>query len=86
MMGVSPCEWSLVRLYSVEVVAGILTELATRVPVEQMLRCKRGPKRPRPKRSSGKQDHHASNKKLLDQAQGIRPPKDRRGSLAASTV
>ena len=56
------------------------------VPVERMLRCKRGPKRPRPKRSSGKQNHHVSNKKLLDQAQGIRPPKERHGNLAASTV
>jgi hypothetical protein len=86
MMGVPPSEWSFVRLCSVEVVAGMLTELAARVPVERMLRCKRGPKRPRPKRSSGKQNHHVSNKKLLDQAQGIRPPKERRGNLAASTV
>jgi len=86
MMGVPPSQWSFVRQCSVEVVAGILTELATRVPVERMLRCKRGPKRPRPKRSSGKGKPHVSNKKLLDQAQGIRPPKERRGKLAASTV
>jgi hypothetical protein len=86
MMGVPPSEWSFVRQCSVEVVAGILTELASRVPVERMLRCRRGPKRPRPKRSSGKRNHHVSNKKLLDQAQGIRPPKERRGTLTVSTV
>jgi hypothetical protein len=86
MVGVPPREWSFVRQCSVEVVAGILTELAGGVPVERMLRCRRGPKRPRPKRSSGKRNHHVSNKKLLDQARGIRPPKERRGTLAASTV
>jgi hypothetical protein len=73
MVAVPPPEWSFVRRDSVEAVAGMLTELAELVPVERMLRDRRGPKRPRPRRSSGKRVHHVSNKKLLDQAKGFRP-------------
>jgi hypothetical protein len=76
MMAVPPVEWSFVRLGPVEAVAGMLLELAERVPVERMLRDRRGPKRPRPRRSSGRRVHHVSNKKLLDQAKGIRPPEN----------
>src|SRR5205807_7194702 len=74
MMAVPPVQWSFVRQETVTAVAAILTELAARVPVERMLRSRRGPKKPRPKRSSGKRVHHVSNKKLLDQARGKRPP------------
>jgi hypothetical protein len=74
MLMAPPAEWSFVRRSSVPAVAGMLRELAARVPVERMLRSQRGPKRPRPRRSSGKRVHHVSNKKLLDQAKGIRPP------------
>lgn len=76
MMAVPPPEWSFVRLCPVTEVAGLLTELAARVPVERMFRSRRGPKKPRPRRSSGKRIHHVSNKKLLDRARGIRPPEN----------
>ncbi len=75
MMAVPPPEGSSVRRDSVEAVAGMLTELAELVPVERMLRDRRGPKRTRPRRSSGKRVHHVSNKKLLDQAKKFRPRK-----------
>jgi hypothetical protein len=78
MLAAPPEQWSFVRGCSVREVAGVLTTLAATVPVERMFRCRRGPKRPRTtRRSSGKRIHHVSNKKLLDQARGIRPPKDR---------
>ena len=32
------------------------------------------PKKPRPRRDSGKRVHHVSNKKLLDRARGARAP------------
>lgn len=74
MVAVPPGQWFFVRQGSVTAVAAMLTELAAQVPVERMLRSRRGPKKPRPKRSSGKRVHHVSNKKLLDQARGKHPP------------
>ena len=74
MVAVPPGQWFFVRQGSVTAVAAMLTELAAQVPVERMLRSRRGPKKPRPKRSSGKRIHHVSNKKLLDQARGKHPP------------
>jgi hypothetical protein len=56
-------------------VAGLLNELAARVPVEWMLRVRRGPKKPRPRRSRGDRYHHLATKKLLDEAKGRRPPR-----------
>jgi hypothetical protein len=55
-------------------VAELLNELAERVPVHRMFRCRRGPKKPRPKRSRGNRVHHVSNKKLLDRARGTGTP------------
>ena len=74
MMAIPSGEWSFVRQGSVTAVAAMLTELATQVPVERMLRSRRGPKKPRPKRRSGKRIHHVSNKEFLDQARGKHPP------------
>jgi hypothetical protein len=75
MMAVPPPRWSFVRGLSVEEVADVLNELAVRVPIERLLRVRRGPKKPRTvKKSSGSRIHHVSNKKLLDQARGVRPP------------
>jgi hypothetical protein len=74
MLAVPPPRWpSLARRRAPEV-AGVLNVLAERVPVHRMLRCRRGPKKPRPKRSSGKRIHHVSNKKLLDRARRARAP------------
>ena len=75
MMAVPPGQWFFVRQGSVTAVAAMMTELAAQVPVERMLRSRRGLKKPRPKRSSGKRVHHVSNKKLLDQARGRHPPR-----------
>jgi Transposase DDE domain len=75
MMGVPPSEWSFLRECAAAQVAELLTDLATRVPLERMLRCRRGPKKPRKTRkSSGRRIHHVATKKLLDKASGAPPP------------
>jgi hypothetical protein len=74
MVAVPPARWPSLTRRGAAKVAGLLNELAERVPVHRMLRCRRGPKKPRPRRSSGKRIHHVSNKKLLDQARGSRAP------------
>jgi hypothetical protein len=75
MMAVPPPEWSFLRGCSVAQVAKLLTDLATKVPLERMLRCRRGPKKPRKTRkSSGNRIHHVATKKLLDKARGLSPP------------
>jgi hypothetical protein len=74
MVAVPPADWPRLADRSAPEVAGVLNELAERVPVWRMFRCRRGPKKPRPRRSSGKRIHHVSNKKLLDRARGPRAP------------
>jgi Transposase DDE domain len=75
MMAVPPPEWSFLRDCSVAQVAELLTDLAAKVPLERMLRCRRGPKKPRKTRkSSGNRIHHVATKKLLDKARGVSPP------------
>jgi hypothetical protein len=84
MLAVPPARWpSLVRRRAAEV-AGVLNALAERVPVHRMFRCRRGPKKPRPKRSSGKRIHHVSNKKLLDRTRRARAPGQRSRSPTTS--
>ncbi len=70
MVAVPPTRWPSLARRRAATVAGLLNELAERVPVHRMFRCRRGPKKPRPRRSSGKRIHHVSNKKLLDRAHG----------------
>jgi len=75
MMAVPPLQWSFLRDCSVAQVAELLTDLAAQVPLERMLRCRRGPKKPRTtKKSSGRRIHHVATKKLLDKARGGPPP------------
>jgi hypothetical protein len=75
MMAVPPPQWSFLDGCSVDEVAELLTDLATKVPIERMLRSRRGPKKPRKgKKSSGSRIHHVATKKLLDQAKGVPPP------------
>jgi Transposase DDE domain len=74
MIAVPPPEWSFVGGVSVSRVAGLLSELAARVPVERMLRSRRGPKKPGTAKSSGGKVHHVATKKLLDKARGVPPP------------
>jgi hypothetical protein len=75
MIAVPPHEWSFLGGYSATQVAELLTDLAVKVPIERMLRCRRAPKKPRKtKKSSGKRIHHVATKKLLDKAKDVPPP------------
>jgi IS4 transposase len=75
MMAVPPKHWDWVRRSPAEVIAGVLSQLAAQVPVERMLRSRRGPKKARTQRKqSGAVDRHVATKKLLDQAKGVGPP------------
>jgi IS4 transposase len=75
MIAVPPPQWGWVRPAAAAVVAGVLNELAARVPVERMLRARRGPKKARTKpKQSGAVDRHVATKKLLDRARGVGPP------------
>src|SRR4051794_10815174 len=86
MLAVPPARWPDLTRSRAATVSRLLNELADRVPVHRMFRCHRGPKKPRPKRSSGKRIHHVSNKKLLDRARGPRAPSRRGRSPTISTT
>ena len=74
MMAVPPVQWSFLHGGSASLVAGLLNELAAKVPLERMLRSRRGPKKPRKtKKSSGSTIHHVATKKLRDAARGAPP-------------
>src|SRR3954447_2722149 len=66
MMAVPPGRWPKLSGSRATTVSRLLNELAGRVSVHRMFRCRRGPKKRGPKRSSAKRIHHVSNKKLLD--------------------
>jgi IS4 transposase len=72
MLAVPAARWPSLTRCRAKTVSCLLNELAERVPVHRMFRSRRGPKKARPRRSSGKRIHHASNKKLLDEARGTR--------------
>ncbi len=72
MKAVPPAAWPRAAMHGAEEVAAVLTEVAAKVPVHRMFRVRRGPKKPRPRRSRGDRIHHVSNKKLLDRAGGAR--------------
>ena len=74
MMAVPPSRWPDWSRSRATTVSKLRNELAARVPVHRMFRCRRGPKKPRPRRSSGRRIHHVSNKKLLDRMRGARAP------------
>lgn len=84
MVAVPPAAWPAIAGRDAAAVAGVLNDLAERVPVHRMLRCRRGPKKPRPKRSSGSRVHHVSNRKLLDQARKARARTNRSRSPTGS--
>jgi Transposase DDE domain len=75
MKAVAPRRWPDLSDRPAAAVAALLKELAVRVPVEWMFRSRRGPKKPQPKRKTGRRYHHLATKKLLDQAKGVRPPR-----------
>jgi hypothetical protein len=74
MIAVPPAKWEFLAPCSVEQVAELLNELAADVPMERMLRSRRGPKKKKVKKSSGSRIHHVATKKLLDAARGNSPP------------
>jgi hypothetical protein len=74
MIAVPPAEWMVLEGSSAGQVAGLLEELALGVPIERMLRSRRGPKKPRKTRESpGSKIHHVATKKLLDASKGVPP-------------
>src|SRR3954453_20836151 len=77
MIAVPPATWPKLRRSRATTVSKLLNELAERVPVQRLFRSRRGPKKPRPKRSSGRRNPHVSNKKLLDQRRATRAPAGR---------
>jgi hypothetical protein len=80
MIAVPPANWPRSAEWCAAEVAGVLNELAARVPIHRMLRSRRGPKKARPKRSPGSRSHHVSNKKLLDRARGAATTRSRNRS------
>jgi hypothetical protein len=75
MIAVPPTEWMFLESCSASQVADLLRDLADRVPIERMLRSRRGPKKPRKDRGSpGSRIHHVATKKLLDASKGVAPP------------
>jgi hypothetical protein len=74
MIAVPPADWMFLEGCSAAQVAGLLEDLAVRVPIERMLRSRRGPKKPRRTRESpGSRIHHVATKKLLDASKGVPP-------------
>ena len=87
MIAVPPPQWAWVRQSPAAVVAGVLNHLAAHVPVERMLRKRRGPKKARTQpKQSGAVDRHVATKKLLDRARGVGPPLSEEEPLMPSRV
>ena len=85
MIAVPATEWTFLESGSASQVAELLRGLADRVPIERMLRSRRGAKRPRKDRGSpGSRIHHVATKKLLDASKGVAPSgsaKSNRGKI-----
>jgi hypothetical protein len=75
MIAVPPTEWMFLESCSASQVAELLKDLADRVPIERMLRSRRGAKKPRKDRGSpGSRIHHVATKKLLDASKRVTAP------------
>jgi hypothetical protein len=86
MIAAPPSVWSFLDGCTAGQVAGLLSALAAKVPVERMLRSRRGPKKPRKtKKSSGSRIHHVATKKLLDKSRGA-PPQGRTGPKRSKII
>jgi hypothetical protein len=85
MVAVPLAEWMFLEGSSAAQVAELLNDLAVRVPIERMLRSRRGPKKPRVTRESpGSKIHHVATKKLLDASKGVpatQPAKSNRSKI-----
>jgi IS4 transposase len=87
MLAVPPEHWAWVRQSPAAVIAGVLNQLAAHVPVERMLRTRRGPKKARTRRKqSGAVDRHVATQKLLGRAKGVGPPGSGEETLTTSEV
>jgi hypothetical protein len=85
MIAAPPSVWSSLDGCAAGQVAGLLSTLGTKVPVERMLRSPRGPKKPRKtEKSSGSRIHHVATKKLLDKSRELLRPEGRDQSIARS--
>jgi hypothetical protein len=85
-IAVPPVHWVPLMQCDAVMISGLLNDLAGRLPLHRMLRSRRGPKKPRPRRSSGKRIHHVSNRKLLDQRRQPRATIGRSRSPTKSTT
>ena len=65
MIAVPPGEWKPFRKLCTGAMADFLREAASQVWLAKYPRTVRGPKRPPPKRTSGKTNHHVSTARLL---------------------
>jgi IS4 transposase len=77
MIAVPLAEWLFVESCSASELAELMNDLAVHVPIEEMLRSRRGPKKPRKTRESpGSKIHHVATKKLLEasKSKGLPPP------------
>src|SRR5262249_19773548 len=87
MIAVPPVQGGWRRPAPGAAVAGVLTQWAAQVPVERMLRTRRGPKKARTQpKQSGAVDRHVATKKLLDRARGFGPPVSGEEPLMPSEV
>ncbi len=74
MIAVPAAEWVPMQGGSVGELASLMNELAEAVPIERMLRSRRGPKKPRRQRESpGSPIHHVATQKLLEASRGKSP-------------
>jgi hypothetical protein len=75
MIALPPAEWLPLQGCSVNELARLMNELAEAIPIERMLRSRRGPKKPRRQRESpGSPIHHVATQKLLEASRGVPPP------------
>jgi Transposase DDE domain len=66
-MAVAEEDWEPYQKMSVEQFAEVLLELAHRVKLTRYPKTKRGPKKPQPRKTSGRRNHHISTARVLAQ-------------------
>jgi IS4 transposase len=67
MIAVPPAEWVRFGRLGVPEMAEFLREAASQAWLAKYPRATRGPKRPQPRKASGRKNHHVSTARLLDQ-------------------
>jgi IS4 transposase len=65
MIAIPPSEWKTFRRLSDGAIADFLREVASQVWLAKYPRSHRGPKKPPPKKTSGRKNHHVSTARLL---------------------